>query len=286
MLTVYNYSLDIRFSEQACIMLLKKIFIANVMLFICSAEVLANSLSNSVLSGSTLVSVGHRPKATAEVKKMSITGSLITGETLTITDIGMTDKDGDLLAIDRTMQSVKWYLVDNDSSPLPAKPDGTGAKFTIPSGATGKKVKVEYQIMTDENLTKPDQAKDKTQVLLTTATSGVTGGQADTGVITGKLTSVSIQVNKIPNIDDNGTDIAGTPIVSSILTVTLTCDASVDASACDVSNYDFQWQIAEAGTDAFSDMTPVGTSPSQHQVQGNQQNKLFRVLVSPKGVTP
>ncbi|HGT6054140.1 TPA: ZirU family protein, partial [Escherichia coli] len=201
-------------------------------------------------------------------------------------DIGMTDVDGDLLAMARTTQSIKWYVIDNESSPLPVKPDGTGATFTIPAGAIGKKIIVEYHIMTDENSTNPNQAKEKNQVLLTTATSGVTGGQADTGVITGKLTSVSIQVNKTPTIDENGTDVAGTPIVGSILTATLTCDASVEVSACNVSNYDFQWQIAEAGTDTFVDMTPVGGIPSQHQVQGDQQNKLFRVLVSPKTVTP
>lgn len=265
---------------------IRKILLTISILSLYSAEALANYRTNSVLSDSTLVTVGHRPEATTDIKKLTISGSLTTGETLTITDIGMTDVDGDLLARDRTMQSVKWYVIDNESSPLPAKADGTGATFTIPAGAIGKKVKVEYQIMTDEKLTNPDEAKEKTLVLLTTATSGVTGGQADTGIITGKLTSVSIQVNETPTVEENGTDIAGTPIVGSTLTATLTCDASAEASACDVSNYDFQWQIAEAGTDAFVDMAPVGGVPSQHQVQGNQQNKLFRVIVSPKTSTP
>ncbi|MFU1868055.1 ZirU family protein [Citrobacter portucalensis] len=265
---------------------MKKIFLTISILSMCSVEVLANSRTNSVLSDSTLPSVGHRPEPTSDIKKLTISGSLTTGETLTITDIGMTDVDGDLLAMERTTQSVKWYLVDNDASPLPEKPDGSGGKFTIPSGAAGKKIKVEYQIMTDENSTNPDQANEKNQVLLTTATSGVTGGQADTGLIIGKIATVRIQVNKTPTIDENGTDIAGTPIVGSILTAILTCDASVDASACDISNYDFQWQIAEAGTDNFVDMISVGGVPSQHQVQGSQQNKLFRVMVSPKAATP
>ncbi|ECN9267022.1 hypothetical protein ZL58_23760 [Salmonella enterica subsp. enterica serovar Typhimurium] len=243
-------------------------------------------LANSVLSEPTPISVGHRPEPTTAVKKVTVTGSLTSGETLTITDIGITDVDGDLLALDRTTKTAKWFLVDNDTSPLPSKSDGIGASFTIPPSAVGKKIKVEYQIMTAENTTIPDRAKDTTLVLLTTTTSGVTGGQADTGVITGKLTSVSIQVNKTPTLDENGTDVAGTPIVGSTLTAALTCDASVDPSVCDVSGYDFQWQIAEAGTDIFTDMTPVGGVPSQHQVQGNQQNKLFRVVVSPKAVTP
>ncbi|EHG4385710.1 hypothetical protein J3951_004666 [Salmonella enterica subsp. enterica serovar Typhimurium] len=267
-------------------MRINKILLTISILSLYSAEALANFRTNSVLSDSTLATVGHRPEATTDIKKLTISGSLITGSTLTITGIGMTDVDGDLLAMDRTIQSVNWYVIDNESSPLPAKSDGTGATFTIPTDAIGKKVKVEYQIMTDETSTNPDEAKEKTVVLLTTATSGVTGGQADTGVITGKLASVSIQVNKTPTVDENGTDIAGTPIVGSTLTATLTCDASAEASACDVSKYDFQWQIAEAGTDTFVDMTPVGGVPSQHQVQGNQQNKVFKVIVSPKTSTP
>ncbi|HGT6054099.1 TPA: ZirU family protein [Escherichia coli] len=267
-------------------MRIKKLLLTISILSLCSTEVLANSHTNSVLSDSTLVSVGHRPVATTDIIKLTIKGNLATGDILTITNIGITDVDGDLLALNKTTQTVKWYVIDNESSPLPAKSDGTGTTFTIPADAIGKKIKVEYQIMTDDNLTNPYQAKEKTQVLLTTATSGVTGGQADTGVITGKLTAVSIQVNKNPTIDENGTDIAGTPIVGSILTATLTCDTSVEASVCDVSNYDFQWKIAEAGTDNFVNMSPVGSIPSQHEVQGNQQNKLFRVLVSPKTATP
>ncbi|EDY2871500.1 hypothetical protein LE631_004067 [Salmonella enterica] len=264
----------------------KTTFIAISIFCIYLTEVKAYSLSGSVLSESTPILVGHRPEATADVKKLAITGSLTVGDTLTITNFGMSDIDGDLLDLDRTIQSVKWYLVENDSSPLPTKPDGTGASFVIAASATGKKVKVEYLIMTGENVSNPDRAKDTTRVLLTAETSGVTGGQADTGIISGKLTSVSIKVNKTPTIDDNGTDIDGTPIVGSTLTATLICDSSVIASECDTSNYDFQWQIAESGTDSFVDMTPVGATPFQHQVQGNQQNKLFRVTVKPKVVTP
>lgn len=268
------------------IMRFKTTFLAISIFSIYLTEVQAYSRSGSVLSESTPISVGHRPEATADVEKLTVTGSLTTGDKLTITNFGMSDKDGDLLDLDRTIQSVKWFLVDNDSSALPPKPDGTGDAFVIPASATGKRIKVEYLIMTGENVSNPDRAKDTTRVLLTAGTSGVSGGQADTGIITGKLTSVTIQVNKTPTMDENGTDIVGTPIVGSTLTATLICDSAVNASECDTSNYDFKCQIAESGTDSFVDMAPVGSTPFQHQVQGNQQNKLFRVLVSPKTVTP
>ncbi|ELC7952761.1 hypothetical protein RJR13_004745, partial [Salmonella enterica] len=165
---------------------------------ILSGTSAATPRANSLISLETIPSVGFRPVDTTAAKKMDISGDLITGSKLDITNIYITDKDGDLISLDKMVASsdkIKWYLVDNDADIPSGSAAAEGLSFTIPGDAGGKKIKVVYRIVTATGT--PDTAHALNTVLLTTASSGVGGDQAADGTISNKVKSVTIRVNNL-----------------------------------------------------------------------------------------
>lgn len=94
-------------------------------------------------SSATPASVGHRPVATTNAKKIEVSGELTTGSTLQIADVFIRDEDGDPLSLDKmnNADDIKWYLVDNEAADPSGTPAATGTAFTIPADAGGKKIK-------------------------------------------------------------------------------------------------------------------------------------------------
>ncbi|EKS6154162.1 hypothetical protein QCB07_002277 [Salmonella enterica] len=246
----------------------------------------AKPRANSLISSETLASVGFRPVDTAAVKKMDISGDLTTGSTLEITNIHITDKDNDLLSLDKTVASpdkIKWYLVDNDADTPSGSPAAEGLTFTIPGNAGGKKIKVVYRIVTATGI--PDTAHALNTVLLTTTSSGVGGDQAANGTISNKIKSVTIRVNNLstPTMDENGTTDADTPVTGGTLEAVLACATTTPTADCAVDKYDFQWQIADAATPGtFTDLVNSHAAPDKYTLKGTDQNKIFRINVTPK----
>lgn len=261
-----------------------------------SLEVSANNnaRANGATSAPTAqVSVGHRPvqdnRDSTTAKQVTVTGKLLTGATLTLTDVAFSDNENDTLDLDKMVASpekIQWYLVSSDAELPSGAPAGEGKTFTIPGDAAGKKIKLVYRIMTADG-SLPDAAFLPSTVLLNTATSGVTdqnGGTSD-GTINAKLTGVTIRVNGTPTDELNGTTKAGTPIVGSTMVAELTCAVASDCADPE-TKYTFQWQMADiTAPDVFADINHVDYPDARsrtYTVKGNQQNKLFQVVVTPK----
>lgn len=160
-------------------------------------------------SSATPASVGHRPVATTNAKKIEVSGELTTGSTLQIADVFIRDEDGDPLSLDKmnNADDIKWYLVDNEAADPSGTPAATGTAFTIPADAGGKKIKIVYRIKTATGT--PDSAFLPATVLLTSASSGVGGDSAADGTISNKLRSVTINVvneSGKPTDELNGTN--------------------------------------------------------------------------------
>ncbi len=236
-------------------------------------------------SSATPASVGHRPVATANAKKLAVSGELMTGSTLQIADIFIGDEDGDVLSLDKmnNIDDIKWYLVDNEATDPSGTPTATGTAFTIPADAGGKKIKIVYRIKTATGT--PDSAFLPTTVLLTSASSGVGGDSATDGTISNKLRSVTIKVvneNNKPTPELNGTNDPNTPVVGGTLEAVLEC-ATTAAAECEASNYNFTWQMADAATpDQFNELNNTNAEKHKYIIKGTEQNKLFRVHVTPK----
>lgn len=127
----------------------------------------------------------------------------------------------------------------------------------------------------------PFEAKDETGIILTLANSGVTEGGAD-GTVSAKLAGVTIKVNGTPTDELNGTTTAGTPIVGSTMVAELACTVTSDCADPE-TKYNFQWQMDDATTPAgFTDLTDGDATSMTYTVKGDQQNKLFQVVVTPK----
>ncbi|MGL4183158.1 ZirU family protein [Enterobacter ludwigii] len=250
-----------------------------------SMNTMANTRANDMVSPATSASVGHRPVATTSEKKLDVTGDLTTGSILHIDNVYFTDVENDTLDLGKmnNAEDIKWFVVNNDADTPSGTPAGTGTAFTIPGDAGGKKIKVVYRIKTASG--NPDSAFLPTTVLLTTASSGVGGDSAVDGTISNKLKSVKINVlneSGKPTDELNGTDVTGTPVVGGTLEAVLECAAS-SAADCDVSKYNYTWQIADASApNAFTDLNNSHAEPNKYVVKGTEQNKLFRVHVTPK----
>lgn len=250
-----------------------------------------NVRANGATSAPTAqASVGHRPvqenRNSTTATQATVTGELTTGATLTLTSVEFSDNENDALDLNKMVASpdkIKWYLVNSDTEVPSGAPVGEGKTFTIPADAAGKKVKVVYRIMTADG-SLPDAAFLPSSVLLNTATSGVTapgGGDTD-GTISAKLSGVTIKVNGTPTDELNGTTTAGTPIVGSTMVAELTCAVASDC-ADPATKYDFQWQMDDAVTPGgFTNLTDADAKSMTYTVKGNQQNKLFQVVVTPK----
>lgn len=264
--------------------------------FSLGASANTNTRANGGEAATTLASVGHRPvqenRDSTTAKQVTVNGELVTGATLTLSGVAFTDNENDGLSLDKMRDSgeqIKWYLVADAGDAVSGTPAGTGLTFTIPADASGKKIKMVYRIMTVDGSV-PDAAFLPSTVLLNTATSGVTapgGGNTDVdGTISAKLAGVTIAVDYTttpsgvaPTEELNGTAVAGTPVVGSTLTAELTC-AVVSDCADVATKYDFQWQMADATAGTFANIT--GATAMTYQVTGTQQDKLFKVLVTPK----
>ncbi|HCC0887182.1 TPA: hypothetical protein M4K80_000623 [Salmonella enterica] len=252
---------------------------------VVSVEAVANTRANDMTSSATPASVGHRPTAVKVEKKLVVSGELTTGSALEIKDVAIIDEDGDVLSLDKmnNADDIKWYLVDNDADAPSGTPAATGTAFTIPADAGGKKIKIVYRIKTATGT--PDSAHLPETVLLTTASSGVGGDLAANGTIANKLRSVNINVlneNNKPTLELNGTNDANTPVVGGTLEAVLEC-ATTAAAECEVGNYNFTWQMADAATpNAFTDLNNTNAEKHKYIIKGTQQNKLFRVHVTPK----
>ncbi len=250
-----------------------------------SVEAVANTRANDMASSATPASVGHRPVATTDAKKIEVTGELTTGSTLQLDNVFFTDKENDPLALNKmnNADDIKWYLVDNEAADPSGTPAATGRTFTIPADAGGKKIKIVYRIKTQTGM--PDSAFLPTTVLLTSATSGVGGDSAADGTISNKLRSVTINVvneSGKPTDELNGTNDANTPVVGGTLEAALEC-ATTAAAECEVSNYNFTWQMADAATpDTFTDLNNTNAEKHKYIIKGTEQNKIFRVHVTPK----
>ncbi|ECG8259820.1 hypothetical protein FO131_12390 [Salmonella bongori] len=258
---------------------------------VISVDVAANPRANDMASSATPASVGHRPVATKEAKKVQVSGELTTGSALQINNVFIVDDDKDVLSLDKmnNADDIKWYLVDNDAEVPSGTPAATGTSFIIPADAGGKKIKLVYRIKTATGT--PDSAFLPETVLLTSTTSGVSGDLAADGTIANKLRSVTINVvneSGKPTDKLNGTNDANTPVVGGTLEAVLEC-ATTAAAECEVSNYNFTWQMADAGTPtAFTDLNNTNAEKHKYIIKGTEQNKLFRVHVTPKTtkVTP
>ncbi|ECG8513647.1 hypothetical protein DLR11_08455 [Salmonella enterica subsp. salamae] len=250
-----------------------------------SVEAVANTRANDMASSATPASVGHRPVATTDAKKIEVTGELTTGSTLQLDNVFFTDKENDPLALNKmnNADDIKWYLVDNEAADPSGTPAATGTAFTIPADAGGKKIKIVYRIKTQTGM--PDSAFLPTTVLLTSSTSGVGGDSAADGTISNKLRSVTINVvneSGKPTDELNGTNDANTPVVGGTLEAVLEC-ATTAAAECEASNYNFTWQMADAATpDTFTDLNNTNAEKHKYIIKGTEQNKIFRVHVTPK----
>ncbi|MBA3138616.1 hypothetical protein CB008_013180 [Salmonella enterica] len=252
---------------------------------VVSVEAVANTRANDMASSATPASVGHRPVATTDAKKVDVSGELTTGSILHLDNVFFTDKDNDLLDLNKmnNTDDIKWYLVDNDAADPSGAPAATGTSFTIPADAGGKKIKIVYRIKTATGT--PDSAFLPETVLLTSASSGVGGDSAADGTISNKLRSVTINVvneSGKPTDELNGTNDVNTPVVGGTLEAVLQC-ATTASAECKVSNYNFTWQMADATTpDTFTELNNTHSEPHKYVIKGTEQNKLFRVHVTPK----
>lgn len=250
-----------------------------------------NTRANGSDVATTLPSVGYRPiAAPKDGKDLQITGKLITGETLTIDKIFITDADGDGNDSDVAGEAslaktdVTWVLVKADSSEVTLTHSaGNNKVLIIPAEAAGGKIKVVYTVKTKSGT--PDTADAETSIILKPDNSGVTDGSTD-GTISAKLTGVTINViyaasgyGAAPTDALNGTNVQNTPVTGSTLEAALTCAVASDCADAE-TKYDFQWQMADAGTTSFTDIT--GAQDMTYKITGTQQNKLFKVVVTPK----
>lgn len=251
----------------------------------------ATTRANSAESAVTAASVGHRPVAAIkDGKNLIVSGKLVTGEKLTINKIFITDADGDTGDTSNspdeaslTNTITKWYLVKDGAADVElTDSDNNHNTMTIPAEATGGKIKVVYTVTTATGT--PSVAKDATEVTLTPTNSDVTspGGSVD-GTVSAQLSSVTIRVTNVtaPTPDINGDGVtADTPVVGATLEAILDCAAD---TSCDVAQYKFKWSMADANTTNFTEIKPSSTEVHKHIIQGNQQNKIFKVEVIPAG---
>ncbi len=110
---------------------------------VVSVEAVANTRANDMASSATPASVGHRPVATTNAKKIEVSGELTTGSTLQIADVFIRDEDGDPLSLDKmnNADDIKWYLVDNEAADPSGTPAATGTALPFLLMQVVKKLK-------------------------------------------------------------------------------------------------------------------------------------------------
>lgn len=252
----------------------------------------ADDTENGILSSATTEpSVGHRPVAVVGDgnRSLQIKGKLITNEEITIESIFIVDPDGDgdenntqgKASLAKT--EVSWYIRHGNNDSF-IKTQYANLNFKIPSNASGKNLVVKYKPKTNTGY--PDEAYAVTEIVINEATSGVGGTD---GKIKSKIASMSIDVDyqpsgqpgAAPTNSINGTDTKNTPVVNSILKANITCEKSTANCNDELKDYKFAWQAKNAGTNnPYEDIS--GANQLTYKITADQQNKLFRVLVTPK----
>lgn len=229
----------------------------------------------AVVSTATPASVGHKPVASGSV---TATGALGPGQTVTLTNFGFTDIDGDLIDATETMKTVQWYIMDGGTkTDLGAAGSATA---TIPADATGKKLGLKYTIKTLTG--SPSEANDETDIILTASNGGgVTGGGADGELGRGTAvdpTAVAVTFTSAPTDAVNGTTTV-VPIAGvTVLTSDLTC---VAGTSCEEGDFTYQWKVADAATPGT--LTDVaGATGKTYTLAKTDQNKVFVVDVNVK----
>lgn len=229
----------------------------------------------AVVSVATPASVGHKPVASG---KVTVTGALGPGQTVTVKDFGFTDIDGDVIDATETLKTVQWYIMDGTTkTDLGAAGSETAA---IPTDATGKKLGLKYTIKTLTG--SPNTAHAETDIILTVSNGGgVTGGGADGELGRGAAvdpTAVAVAFTATPTDEINGTTTA-TPIAGvTVLTADLTC---VAGTSCEDGDFTYQWKVADAATPTV--LTDVaGATNKTYTLAKTDQNKVFVVDVNVK----
>lgn len=236
------------------------------------------SSAYAVLSPSTPATVGFRPVATGSI---TASGALGPGETISVSDFGLTDKDGDLVDVTETLKTVQWYLSDGGTvTDIGTKGDKT---VNIPADAMGKKLGLKYTVKTLTGF--PKVAFTETDIILTAANGGgVTGGGADGAIGAGTAvdpTSVEVTFTSSPTDELNGTTSVVPVAGETTLTANLTC---VAGTSCAESDFTYQWKVADAASpDVFTDV--AGATGKTYLLEKTDQNKLFVVDVSVKPST-
>lgn len=238
----------------------------------------------AVVSTATPPSVGFKPIATQSV---TATGALGPNETISLSDFGLTDADGDLLDATETMKTVQWYIMDG-SSKTDLGMQGDSA-ITIPADAAGKKLGLKYTVKTLTGT--PNTAHEETDIILTVANGGgITGGGSGGEIGRGLAVdpdSVTVTFTSSPTLIQNG--IEGTnsaPIVGvTELSAELVC---VAGTSCDESDFIYTWLMGDAGETDTSKFTPVALDGNgkTYTPKTTEQNKAFAVDVKAKTATP
>lgn len=234
----------------------------------------------AVVSTATPASVGHRPVATGSI---TASGALGPNQTVTVSNFGFTDDEGDLIDLTETMKTVQWYILDGTTkTDLGNVGDDS---VTLPNDATGKKLGLRYTVKTVTGL--PSEAHAETDIILSVSNGGgVTGGGADGEIGRGAAvnpTDVAVTFTSAPTDELNGTT-AVVPIAGvTTLTADLTC---VAGTSCEEGDFTYQWQMADAATpNQFTDVT--GATGKTYTLNKTDQNKVFVVDVNVKpAVTP
>lgn len=234
----------------------------------------------AVISVATPASVGHRPVATSNI---TANGALGPGQTITVSNFGMTDTDGDLIDTVETMKTVQWYILDGaNKTNLGA---AGSASATLPGDATGKKLGIKYTVKTLTGI--PNDAYAESDIILTVSNGGgITGGDVDGEIGRGAAvdpTNVAVTFTSAPTDEHNGTT-AAVPIAGvTTLTAMLTC---VAGTSCDDTDFTYQWKVADAATPAtLKDI--AGATGKTYTLEKTDQNKVFVVDVNViKAVAP
>ncbi len=112
----------------------------------------------------------------------------------------------------------------------------------------------------------------------------MSGDSAADGTISNKLRSVTINVvneSGKPTDELNGTNDANTPVVGGTLEAVLNVPPQRRLSVRSVIIT--LRQMADAGTpDKFTDLNNTNAEKHKYIIKGTEQNKLFRVHVTPK----
>lgn len=229
----------------------------------------------AIVSSATPASVGHRPIATGSI---TASGALGPGQTITVSDFGITDTDGDLIDFAETLKTAQWYIQDGTTkTDLGSAGDKS---VTLPMDSVGKKLGLKYTVKTLAG--SPKDAFEETDIILSTTNGGgVTGGGSDGEIGRGAAqdpTAVAIAFTSTTSDDINGTTSVVPVAGVTVLTADLTC---VAGTSCEEGDFTYQWKVADAATPGTLNEV-VGATGKTYTLDKTDQNKVFVVDVNVK----